>query len=190
MKTKRISLFRRRRAETWAAAVESSECHGNAVEERREFGRVVKLDQNKTTTLKTLWTTKIEGVGEYVMCKDGDVRSLPFDDNYFDVEVEWRWRQRELEWWVKWWECWSQVGSELCGTYVFTCRSTCADSKSWKWKTFGSPSGSLLLWSVAISFHFGSPASTSLALARSGSNGIADVALPILHSYIIYIFFW
>ena len=39
------------------------------------------------TTLKTLRTTKIEGVGEYVTCKEGDVRSLPFDDNYFDVVV-------------------------------------------------------------------------------------------------------
>ena len=84
---KRISLFRRRRAETWAAAAESSKCHGNAVEERREFGRVVKLDRNKTTTLKTLQTAKIEGVGEYVMCKEGDVWSLSFDDNYFDVVV-------------------------------------------------------------------------------------------------------
>ena len=84
---KRISLFRRRRAETWAAAAESSKCHGNAVEERREFSRVVKLDRNKTTTLKTLQTAKIEGVGEYVMCKEGDVWSLSFDDNYFDVVV-------------------------------------------------------------------------------------------------------
>ena len=38
-------------------------------------------------TLKTLRTAKIEGVGEYVMCKEGDVRSLPFGDNYFDVVV-------------------------------------------------------------------------------------------------------
>ena len=50
-------------------------------------GRVVRLDRNKTTTLKTLRTTKIEGVGEYVTCKEGDVWSLPFDDNYFDVVV-------------------------------------------------------------------------------------------------------
>ena len=39
------------------------------------------------TTLKTLRTTKIEGVGEYVTCKEGDVRSLPFNDNYFNVVV-------------------------------------------------------------------------------------------------------
>ena len=38
-------------------------------------------------TLKMLRTTKIEGVGEYVTCKEGDVRSLPFDDNYFNVVV-------------------------------------------------------------------------------------------------------
>uniref|UniRef100_A0A2P2QMQ3 Methyltransferase type 11 domain-containing protein n=1 Tax=Rhizophora mucronata TaxID=61149 RepID=A0A2P2QMQ3_RHIMU len=29
----------------------------------------------------------MEGVGEYVTCKEGDVRSLPFGDNYFDVVV-------------------------------------------------------------------------------------------------------
>jgi len=29
------------------------------------------------------WT----GVGEYVTCREGDVRSLPFGDNYFDVVV-------------------------------------------------------------------------------------------------------
>ncbi|XP_030928266.1 uncharacterized protein LOC115954535 [Quercus lobata] len=50
-------------------------------------GRVVGLDRNKTTTLKTLRTAKIEGVGEYVTCREGDVRSLPFGDNYFDVVV-------------------------------------------------------------------------------------------------------
>ena len=51
------------------------------------LARVVRFDRNKTTTLKTLCTTKIEGVGEYVTCREGDVRSLPFDDNYFDVVV-------------------------------------------------------------------------------------------------------
>ena len=51
------------------------------------MARVVRFDRNKTTTLKTLCTTKIEGVGEYVTCREGDVRSLPFDDNYFDVVV-------------------------------------------------------------------------------------------------------
>ncbi|KAK9996219.1 hypothetical protein SO802_020905 [Lithocarpus litseifolius] len=38
-------------------------------------------------TLKTLHTVKIEGVGEYVTCREGDVRSLPFGDNYFDMVV-------------------------------------------------------------------------------------------------------
>ena len=50
-------------------------------------GRVVGLDLNKTMMVKTLHTTKIEGVGEYVTCKEGDVRSLPFGDNYFNVVV-------------------------------------------------------------------------------------------------------
>ena len=97
-----------------------------------------------------------------------------------------RWRrwQRKPEWWVKWWECWIHVGSESCGTYVFMCRSTCADSKSWKWRTFGSPSGSPLLWSVAISFRFRSPVSTSLGPVRSGSNGTANF------TYLHFFFFW
>ncbi|XP_030936350.1 uncharacterized protein LOC115961516 [Quercus lobata] len=43
-------------------------------------GRVVGLDRNKMTTLKTLRTAKIEGVGEYVTCKQGNVRSLSFGD--------------------------------------------------------------------------------------------------------------
>ena len=34
-----------------------------------------------------LRTAKIEGVGEYMTYKEGDVRSLLFDDNYFDVVV-------------------------------------------------------------------------------------------------------
>ena len=50
-------------------------------------GRVVGLDRNKTMTVKTLCIVKIEGVGEYVTCKEGDVRSLLFGDNYFDVVV-------------------------------------------------------------------------------------------------------
>ena len=50
-------------------------------------GRVVGLDPNKMAMLKTLRTVKIEGVGEYVTCKEGDVRSLLFGDNYFDVVV-------------------------------------------------------------------------------------------------------
>ncbi|KAG4204107.1 hypothetical protein ERO13_A04G027700v2 [Gossypium hirsutum] len=50
-------------------------------------GRVVGLDRSKRTTLSTLRTANVEGVGEYVTCKEGDVRSLPFEDNYFDVVV-------------------------------------------------------------------------------------------------------
>ena len=45
------------------------------------------MDQNKTMTVKMLRTAKIEGVGEYMTYKEGDVRSLLFDDNYFDVVV-------------------------------------------------------------------------------------------------------
>ncbi|XVE50365.1 hypothetical protein DITRI_Ditri01bG0156700 [Diplodiscus trichospermus] len=50
-------------------------------------GRVVGLDRSKRTTLSTLRTANVEGVGEYVTCREGDVRSLPFGDNYFDVVV-------------------------------------------------------------------------------------------------------
>ncbi|KAG8637116.1 uncharacterized protein LOC110602467 isoform X4 [Manihot esculenta] len=50
-------------------------------------GRVVGLDRSKRTTLSTLRTANMEGVGEYVTCREGDVRSLPFADNYFDVVV-------------------------------------------------------------------------------------------------------
>ncbi|KAJ7948605.1 2-phytyl-1,4-beta-naphthoquinone methyltransferase, chloroplastic [Quillaja saponaria] len=50
-------------------------------------GRVVGLDRSKRTTLSTLRTAKMEGVGEYVTCREGDARRLPFPDNYFDVVV-------------------------------------------------------------------------------------------------------
>ncbi|XP_010535120.1 PREDICTED: uncharacterized protein LOC104810491 [Tarenaya hassleriana] len=50
-------------------------------------GRVVGLDRSKRTTLSTLRTAKLEGVQEYVTCRSGDVRTLPFGDNYFDVVV-------------------------------------------------------------------------------------------------------
>ncbi|CAL1385382.1 unnamed protein product [Linum trigynum] len=50
-------------------------------------GRVVGLDRSKRTTLSTLRTANMEGVGEYVTCREGDVRSLPFGDNCFDVVV-------------------------------------------------------------------------------------------------------
>lgn len=49
-------------------------------------GRVVGLDRRKTT-VATLRTAKIEGVQEYVTCREGDARTLPFGDNYFDVVV-------------------------------------------------------------------------------------------------------
>ncbi|XP_058082870.1 uncharacterized protein LOC131230842 [Magnolia sinica] len=50
-------------------------------------GRVVGLDQRRKTTLATLRTAGIEGVQEYVTCREGDARRLPFSDNYFDVVV-------------------------------------------------------------------------------------------------------
>ncbi|KAK2423491.1 S-adenosyl-L-methionine-dependent methyltransferase superfamily protein [Trifolium repens] len=50
-------------------------------------GRVVGLDRSKRTTLSTLRSAKMEGVGEYVTCREGDARRLPFPDNYFDVVV-------------------------------------------------------------------------------------------------------
>ncbi|GAV91305.1 Methyltransf_11 domain-containing protein [Cephalotus follicularis] len=50
-------------------------------------GRVVGLDRSKRTTLSTLRTANLEGVQEYVTCREGDVRRLPFGDNYFDVVV-------------------------------------------------------------------------------------------------------
>ncbi|KAB2615838.1 hypothetical protein D8674_022426 [Pyrus ussuriensis x Pyrus communis] len=51
-------------------------------------GRVVGLDRSKMTSLSsTLRTAKIEGVGEYVTCREGDPRRLPFGDGYFDVVV-------------------------------------------------------------------------------------------------------
>ncbi|KAM7278091.1 hypothetical protein ACFE04_005225 [Oxalis oulophora] len=50
-------------------------------------GRVVGLDRSKRTTLSTLRTANMEGVQEYVTCREGDVRRLPFGDNTFDVVV-------------------------------------------------------------------------------------------------------
>lgn len=50
-------------------------------------GRVVGLDRSMSTTLSTLRTAHMEGVQEYVTCREGDVRRLPFGDNYFDVVV-------------------------------------------------------------------------------------------------------
>lgn len=48
-------------------------------------GRVVGLERQKT--LATLRTARTEGVQEYVTCREGDARTLPFSDNYFDVVV-------------------------------------------------------------------------------------------------------
>ena len=45
------------------------------------------MDRSKRTTLSTLRTANMEGVQEYVTCREGDVRRLPFGDNYFDVVV-------------------------------------------------------------------------------------------------------
>lgn len=50
-------------------------------------GRVVGLDRRKKTTVSTLRTAGVEGVQEYVTCREGDARRLPFTDNYFDVVV-------------------------------------------------------------------------------------------------------
>ncbi|KAL8167331.1 hypothetical protein V2J09_008830 [Rumex salicifolius] len=50
-------------------------------------GRVVGLDLNRSATMSTLRTACIEGVQEYVTCREGDVRKLPFSDNYFDAVV-------------------------------------------------------------------------------------------------------
>ncbi|KAK9688980.1 hypothetical protein RND81_09G026200 [Saponaria officinalis] len=50
-------------------------------------GRVVGLDQKRSITMKTLRTATQEGVQEYVTCREGDVRRLPFRDDYFDVVV-------------------------------------------------------------------------------------------------------
>lgn len=49
-------------------------------------GRVVGLDRRKTT-VSTLRTAKLEGVQEYVTCRQGDARAMPFNDNSFDVVV-------------------------------------------------------------------------------------------------------
>ncbi|XP_021726058.1 uncharacterized protein LOC110693227 [Chenopodium quinoa] len=50
-------------------------------------GIVVGLDQKRSITLQTLQTASLEGVQEYVTCREGDVRRLPFRDDYFDVVV-------------------------------------------------------------------------------------------------------
>lgn len=53
-------------------------------------GRVVGIDlwlAGQEAMSATLKTATIEGVQEYVTCRSGDARNLPFMDNYFDVVV-------------------------------------------------------------------------------------------------------
>lgn len=55
-------------------------------------GRVVGLSQREgraaaAATAATLRTAAMEGVQEYVTCREGDARRLPFPDNYFEVVV-------------------------------------------------------------------------------------------------------
>ncbi|CAM6116197.1 unnamed protein product [Calypogeia fissa] len=57
-------------------------------------GRVVGVDLwlnskggKDRTMAGTLRTTTLEGTQEYVTCKSGDARNLPFTDNYFNVVV-------------------------------------------------------------------------------------------------------
>ncbi|KAL4293465.1 hypothetical protein AHAS_Ahas18G0130800 [Arachis hypogaea] len=50
-------------------------------------GRVVGIDRHRRTTLATLRAAVAEGVAEYVTCREGDARRLPFPDNCFDVVV-------------------------------------------------------------------------------------------------------
>nr|XP_043607507.1 uncharacterized protein LOC122579399 [Erigeron canadensis] len=49
-------------------------------------GRVVGFDR-KNTMVSTLRTAGMEGVQKYVTCREGDARTLPFPDDYFDVVV-------------------------------------------------------------------------------------------------------
>ncbi|CAA6668808.1 unnamed protein product [Spirodela intermedia] len=50
-------------------------------------GRVVGLALRREAAVAALRRAWAEGVGEYVTCRDGDARSLPFADGYFDVVV-------------------------------------------------------------------------------------------------------
>ncbi|XP_072957425.1 uncharacterized protein [Typha angustifolia] len=50
-------------------------------------GRVVGLDRRKETAVAALRRAGAEGVHEYVTCREGDARRLPFADDYFDVVV-------------------------------------------------------------------------------------------------------
>ncbi|PKA62781.1 2-phytyl-1,4-beta-naphthoquinone methyltransferase, chloroplastic [Apostasia shenzhenica] len=50
-------------------------------------GRVVGLDGRRETAVAALRRASAEGVQEYVTCREGDARRLPFPDGYFDVVV-------------------------------------------------------------------------------------------------------
>ncbi|XP_008775321.1 uncharacterized protein LOC103695709 [Phoenix dactylifera] len=50
-------------------------------------GRVVGLDRRRETAVAALRRAWAEGVQEYVTCREGDARRLPFPDAYFDVVV-------------------------------------------------------------------------------------------------------
>ncbi|KMZ64348.1 S-adenosyl-L-methionine-dependent methyltransferases superfamilyprotein [Zostera marina] len=50
-------------------------------------GRVVGLDHRKGTAVAALRTACLEGVQEYVTCREGDARRIPFADGHFDAVV-------------------------------------------------------------------------------------------------------
>lgn len=50
-------------------------------------GRVVGVGRRRGEVVEVLRTAGVEGVQEYVTCREGDVRRLPFRDDYFDVVV-------------------------------------------------------------------------------------------------------
>lgn len=50
-------------------------------------GRVVGMDHRRETAVAALRRARAEGVQEYVTCREGDARRLPFADGYFDVVV-------------------------------------------------------------------------------------------------------
>lgn len=62
------------------------------LKKERVGGRVVGVDlwldgDNQRSMSATLRNSAMEGVHEYVTCKNGDARNLPFMDEYFDVVV-------------------------------------------------------------------------------------------------------
>ncbi|KMZ56764.1 hypothetical protein ZOSMA_91G00300 [Zostera marina] len=50
-------------------------------------GRIVGLDHRKGTAVAALCTACLEGVQEYVTCREGDARRIPFADGHFDAVV-------------------------------------------------------------------------------------------------------